>query len=88
MLYAHDVVGFRVPDRLAFGRHGLPGAYPGRFRNDWEPLLWLQKPGADGYLDRWPLTVRGLTLPLAARAPAVLPTDESMLVMLSGQRSR
>lgn len=55
MLYAHDVVGFRVPDRLAFGRLGLPGAYAGRFRNDWEPLLWLQKPGAAGYLDRWPL---------------------------------
>ena len=55
MLYAHDAVGFRVPDRLAFGRHGLPGAYAGRFRNDWEPLLWLQKPGADGYLDKWAL---------------------------------
>jgi len=56
MLYAHDAVGFRVPDRLAFGRHGLPGAYAGRFRNDWEPLLWLQKPGAEGFFDRWPLT--------------------------------
>lgn len=55
MLYAHDVVGFRIPDRLAFGRQGLPGAYTGRFRNDWEPLLWLQKPGADGYLDKWAL---------------------------------
>ena len=40
-------VGFRVPDRLAFGRLGLPGEYAGRFRNDWEPLLWLQKPGDD-----------------------------------------
>jgi hypothetical protein len=52
MLYAHDVVGFRVPDRLAFGRHGLPGAYAGRFRNDWEPLLWLQKPGENAHLQR------------------------------------
>jgi hypothetical protein len=60
MLYAHDVVGFRVPDRLAFGRHGLPGAYPGRFRNDWEPLLWLQKPGDDVYLDRWPLSITSM----------------------------
>jgi len=45
-------VGFRVPDRLAFGRQGLPGEYLGRFRNDWEPLLWFQKPGADGWFDR------------------------------------
>lgn len=55
MLYAHDIVGFRVPDRLAFGRMGSPGAYSGRFRNDWEPLFWLQKPGADPYVDKWPL---------------------------------
>jgi DNA modification methylase len=48
MLYAHDVVGFRVPDRLAFGRDGIPGDFWG-FRNDWEPLIWLQKPGADGH---------------------------------------
>lgn len=51
----HDRIGFRVPDRLAFGRFGAPGAYHGRFRNDWEPLLWFQKPGADGFFDRWPL---------------------------------
>lgn len=48
-------VGFRVPDRLAFGRAGFPGAYSGRFRNDWEPLLWLQKPGEEGFFDRWGL---------------------------------
>lgn len=46
-------VGFRVPDRLAFARQGLPGEYRGRFRNDWEPLLWFQKPGAPGHFDRW-----------------------------------
>lgn len=45
-------VGLRVPDRLAYGRMGLPGAYAGRFRNDWEPLLWFQRLGADGYFDR------------------------------------
>jgi hypothetical protein len=55
MLDWHDRIGFRVPDRLAFGRFGAPGAYHGRFRNDWEPLLWFQKPGAEGYFDRWPL---------------------------------
>ncbi len=52
MLDWAERVGFRVPDRLAFGRNGLPGAYSGRFRNDWEPLLWFQKPGADGYFDK------------------------------------
>lgn len=55
MLDWADRVGFRVPDRLAFGRLGSPGAYGGRFRNDWEPLLWFQRPGAEGYFDRWPL---------------------------------
>ena len=49
MLDWHDRIGFRVVDRLAFGRMGLPGAYHGRFRNDWEPLLWFQRPGADGW---------------------------------------
>jgi site-specific DNA-methyltransferase (adenine-specific) len=55
MLDWAERVGFRVPDRLAFGRMGLPGAYGGRFRNDWEPLIWLQRPGAVGYFDRSPL---------------------------------
>ena len=53
MLDWAERVGFRVPDRLAFGRMGLPGEYAGRFRNDWEPLLWFQKPCGDTYLDRW-----------------------------------
>lgn len=48
-------VGFRVPDRLAYGRMGAPGAYAGRFRNDWEPLLWFQRPGARGHFDKWQL---------------------------------
>jgi DNA modification methylase len=45
-------VGFRVPERLAYSRHGNPGAYTGRFRNDWEPLLWFQRPGAAGFFDK------------------------------------
>ena len=44
-------MGFRVPDRLAFGRQGMPGRPPGRFRNDWEPLIWFQRPGAGAYFD-------------------------------------
>lgn len=56
MLDWAERVGFRVPDRLAFGRIGYPGAYGGRFRNDWEPLLWFVKPGEEPWFDRWPLT--------------------------------
>jgi site-specific DNA-methyltransferase (adenine-specific) len=54
-------VGFRVVDRLGFGRLGLPGEYRGRLRNDWEPLLWFQRPGAAGWFDKWALVrpVRG-----------------------------
>lgn len=55
MLDWAERVGFRVPDRLAFGRMGIPGEYPGRFRNDWEPLIWFQKPDAEGWFDRWAL---------------------------------
>lgn len=60
MLDWAERVGFRVPDRLAFGRLGSPGAYGGRFRNDWEPLLWFVKPGADPWLDK--RVVAGLAL--------------------------
>jgi len=60
MLSAHDVVGFRLPDWLVFGRQGLPGEYSGRFRNDKEPLFWLQKPGADGYLDKWAVAAQSV----------------------------
>lgn len=45
-------VGFRVPDRLAFGRMGQVGEYAGRFRNDWEPMLWFQKPGGQSWIDK------------------------------------
>lgn len=54
-------VGFRVPDRLAFGRLGTPGAYEGRFRNDWEPLLWFVKPGGEAWMDRRVLATKNGT---------------------------
>ena len=47
MLDWAEEIGFRVPDRLAFGRRGQIGYFWG-FRNDWEPLLWFQRPG-DGW---------------------------------------
>jgi DNA modification methylase len=52
MLDWAERVGFRVPDRLAYGRMGSPGAYAGRFRNDWEPIFWLQRPGGKGHFDK------------------------------------
>jgi adenine-specific DNA-methyltransferase len=45
-------VGMRIVDRLAYGRMGAPGEYLGRFRNDWEPLLWFQRTGGEPYFDR------------------------------------
>jgi DNA modification methylase len=67
MLDWAERVGFRVPDRLAWERLGLPGAYNGRFRNDWEPLLWFQRPGADGWFDKRPLA-EAARWPEASRA--------------------
>jgi len=58
MLDWAERVGLRVPDRLAMARLGLPGAYSGRFRNDWEPLLWFQSPG-DGWFDKASLSAAG-----------------------------
>lgn len=52
MLDWAERVGLRVPDRLAFGRMGIIGEYKGRFRNDWEPLLWFQRTGAPGYFNK------------------------------------
>lgn len=51
MLDWAERVGLRVPDRLAYGRQGQVGLFRGRFRNDWEPLLWFQRPGEAGYFD-------------------------------------
>lgn len=52
MLDWADRIGFRVVERLAFGRFGSPGAYTGRFRNDWEPMFWFQRPGSDGFFNK------------------------------------
>lgn len=56
-----DRVGFTCPDVLIFGRLGLPGAYGGRFRNDFEPVLWLQKPGGEPAFDKAPLDAPAVT---------------------------
>lgn len=47
-----DRVGLTVRDRLAYLRQGATGAYGGRFRNDWEPMFWFQRPGALGHFDK------------------------------------
>jgi DNA modification methylase len=52
MLDWGERIGFRVPDRLAYGRMGAIGAYTGRFRNDWEPLLWFIKPGGNPFFNK------------------------------------
>lgn len=51
MLDWAERVGFRVPDRLVFGRDASPGLSPGRFRSGWEPLLWFVRPGAPSFFD-------------------------------------
>lgn len=77
-------VGFRVPDRLAYGRQGMMGAYLGRFKNEWEPLLWFQKPGAVGYFDKWPLAAS--TEPYKKhRAVGVLPDGTRVSREASGR---
>lgn len=52
MLDWAERVGFRVPDRLVFGRKGVPGDSPGRFQSGWEPLLWFQRPRGETFLDK------------------------------------
>ena len=58
MLDWAERVGFRVPDRLAFLRRGMCGFYPDRFANEWEPLLWFQKPGEATYFDSRSISVK------------------------------
>lgn len=60
MLDWAERVGLRVPDRLAYGRMGSVGDWAGRFRPDWEPLLWFQEPSTRGYFDKWPLAGRAV----------------------------
>ena len=62
MLDWAERVGFRVPDRLAFGRKGLPGDTIGRFQCGWEPLLWFQRPGGETWLDK-----RAIATPVTRR---------------------
>jgi hypothetical protein len=60
MLDWAERVGFRVPDRLAYARVATCGEYLGRFRNDWQPLLWFQRPGAPGFFDKKALAEKSL----------------------------
>jgi DNA modification methylase len=50
-----DRVGFTIRDHLIYGRLGQPGEYRGRFRNDWEPMFWLERPGGVSAFDKTPL---------------------------------
>jgi DNA modification methylase len=50
-------VGFTFRDDIIYHRTGAVGAYEGRFRTDWEHVLWLERPGgrptfAKGVMDR------------------------------------
>jgi hypothetical protein len=75
MLDWAERVGFRVPDRLAFGRMGNPGEYRGRFRNDWEPLLWFVRPGAVSFTDRQVLAEKAVTGAHAGQRMSVATRD-------------
>ena len=85
MLDWAERVGFRVPDRLAFGRMGLPGHWPDRLRNDWEPLLWFQRPGTPGWIDstalsepaKWPAGGRTDSATFRAADGAVVRKDRT-----------
>lgn len=57
MLDWAERVGFRVPDRLAYVHAAMPGRYEGRFRNEWEPLLWFQRTGGEPFFDKSVLRV-------------------------------
>ncbi len=58
-----DRVGFTIRDVLTYGRMGLPGEYAGRFRNDWEPVLWLERPGGKPTFDKTTLDAPSLARP-------------------------
>jgi adenine-specific DNA-methyltransferase len=63
MLDYADRLGFRFVERLAYVREAAPGAYGGRFRNDWEPLFWFQRPGGEGFFDKEPLKIETKSAP-------------------------
>ena len=50
-----DRVGFTCRDVLAYHRTGNVGEYRGRFRGDFEPILWLERPGGEPTFDKGPL---------------------------------
>jgi hypothetical protein len=62
MLDWAERVGLRVPDRMAYGRRGVPGDFGMRFRNDWEPLIWVQRSGAEGYIDKVSVAERAVAV--------------------------
>jgi len=86
MLDWGERVGLRVPDRLAYGRTGGAGEYLGRFRNDWEPLLWFQCPGAGGYFDKWAIA-RRVDPYKRQRASAWKPDSTQRVRAMSGKAS-
>lgn len=87
MLDWAERVGFRVPDRLAFGRMGSPGAYSGRFRNDWEPLLWFMRPGGEPWMDRWVLAEPSKTGAYGGSQASVRKSDDGMNVRSASGRA-
>jgi len=62
MLDWAEEIGFRVPDRLVFGRQSMPGLATGRFKSGWEPLLWFQKQGGDPFFDSHSIAKRSHSL--------------------------
>lgn len=87
MLDWAERVGFRVPDRLAFGRMGNPGAYGGRFRNDWEPLLWFVRPGGEPWMDRWALAEASKTGIYGGGRTSVRRADDAMSTRAASGRA-
>lgn len=79
-------VGLRVPDRLAYGRGGGAGEYLGRFRNDWEPLLWFQRCGDRGYFNKWSIA-RRVDPYHRQRASAWKPDSTQRVRSMSGKAS-
>lgn len=79
MLDWAERVGFRAPDRLVFGRKGVPGDTIGRFQSGWEPLLWFQRPGGETFLDKRAVYIPAVTAGMH-KAPSKRQPDGSMLV--------
>jgi len=88
MLDWAERVGFRVPDRLAYGRIGAPAAYSGRFRNDWEPLLWFVRPGPEApYFNKTSLRVKSIHRFGVGKRVSIRREDGTMAERLSSGRA-